>query len=150
LWNIIIIRKSPLSIAVYTFAKNQREAMQIKNKVRPPQLDGAQHAEILAARSKGTSMKDIAIMMNRGRHQICRICKNHDKNGLLGRQPGSGRKRKTSQAEDAMIIQESNKHEKISGFLIRQMVGVMNVSERTVRRRIKESAKSLKLRAIKG
>lgn len=123
--------------------------MQIKLRVRPPQLDEAQHAEILAARTKGTSMKDIALMMNRGRHQICRICKNHDKNGLLGRQPGSGRKRKTSQAEDAMIIQESNKHVKVSGLLIRQMVGVINVSERTVRRRIHESAKLLKLRVVK-
>lgn len=124
--------------------------MQTKKKVRPPQLDGAQHAEILAARSRGTSMKDIALMMNRGHHQICRICKNHDKSGLLGRQPGSGRKRKTSQAEDAMIIQESNKHEKVSGFLIRQMVGVINVSERTIRRRIRESAKLSKLRGVIG
>lgn len=115
--------------------------MQSKKRIRPPQLDGAQHAQILAARISGTSMKDIALMMNRGRHQICRICKNHDKNGLLGRQPGSGRKRKTSQAEDAIIIQETNKHEKVSGILIRQMVGVMHVSERTVRRRIQESAK---------
>jgi hypothetical protein len=116
-------------------------------KPRPPQLDREQHAEIILARSQGTSMKDIGLMMNRSRHQICRICKNHDKNGHLGRQPGSGRKRKTSSDEDTMIVQASTKNQKVSGTLIRQMIGLTNVSERTVRRRIKESTKQLATKA---
>ena len=108
-------------------------------KSRLRHLDHTHHALIIEARSLGKSMKEIALTMHRGEHQIRRICKNHDKNGHLGRQPGSGRKRKTSTQEDDIILEEASKQRKnTSANVLHKLLGLKNISERTVRRRIKE------------
>ena len=84
-------------------------------------------------------MKDIALIMHRSEHQIRRIIKNHDKYGHLGPRPGSGRKRKTSTEEDDTILEEASRHSKsISGSTLHKLLGLKNISERTVRRRMKE------------
>ena len=102
-------------------------------------LDHTHHAAIIEARSLGKSMKDIALIMHRSEHQIRRICKNHDKYGHLGRRPGSGRKRKTSTEEDDTILEEAIRQPmKTSANTIHKLLGLKNISERTVRRRMKE------------
>ena len=102
-------------------------------------LDHTHHAAIIEARSLGKSMKDIALIMHRSEHQIRRICKNHDKYGHLGPRPGSGRKRKTSTEEDDAILEEAARQLKnISGSTLHKLLGLKNISERTVRRRMKE------------
>ena len=102
-------------------------------------LDHTHHAAIIEARSLGKSMKDIALIMHRSEHQIRRIIKNHDKYGHLGPRPGSGRKRKTSTEEDDTILEEASRHSKsISGSTLHKLLGLKNISERTVRRRMKE------------
>ena len=102
-------------------------------------LDHTHHAAIIEARSQGKSMKDIALIMHRSKHQIRRICKNHDKYGHLGPRPGSGRKRKTSAEEDDTILEEASRpHSKMSGSTLHKLLGLKNISERTVRRRMKE------------
>ena len=108
-------------------------------KSRLRHLDHTHHALIIEARSLGKSMKEIALTMHRSEHQIRRICKNHDKNGHLGRQLGSGRKRKTSTQEDDIILEEASKQRKnTSANSLYKLLGLKNISERTVRRRIKE------------
>lgn len=102
-------------------------------------LDHTHHAAIIEARNLGKSMKDIALVMHRSEHQIRRICKNHDKYGHLGPRPGSGRKRKTSAEEDNTILEEASRQvKKTSGSTLHKLLGLKNISERTVRRRIKE------------
>ena len=104
-------------------------------------LDHTHHAAIIEARSLGKSMKDIALIMHRSEHQIRRICKNHDKYGHLGPRRGSGRKRKTSAEEDDAILEEAARQRKnISGSTLHKLLGLKNISERTVRRRMKEQS----------
>jgi transposase len=119
--------------------QSNSEHLSATKKSQLQHLDHTHHAAIIEARSLGKSMKDIALIMHRSEHQIRRICKNHDKYGHLGRRPGSGRKRKTSAEEDDTILEEAARQRKnISGSTLHKLLGLKNISERTVRRRIKE------------
>ena len=117
---------------------------QSAKKAQLQHLDHTHHLAIIEARSLGKSMKDIALIMHRSEHQIRRICKNHEKYGHLGPRPGSGRKRKTSTEEDDIILEEiSRQREKMqqkqpSAHTVYELLGLKNISERTVRRRMRE------------
>ena len=63
-----------------------------------------------------------------------------EENGWAGRQPGQGRKRKTSERDDRMIIREIKKNPFVTSSEVVERLQDLSISPRTVRRRIGEES----------
>lgn len=97
-----------------------------------------QRASIVTARSYGASFVEIAKNMRCSVGAVHKICKNYEVHGRWTRKVGSGRKRKTTPRDDALIIREVQKNRRITGRQCQQAVGLTHCHERTVRRRISQ------------
>lgn len=95
--------------------------------------------EIIALHNAGYSLRHIAREMNRALYTVQEITCKYDEEGLTTRKPGSGRKRKTTPEQDRELFIAAKRDRRARVRDLQQEVGVTNVSESTVRRRIKES-----------
>jgi transposase len=102
-------------------------------------LTEADKASIVTARSYGTSCRLIAEQIGCGKTTVARICNSYAALGHVKRLPGSGRLLKTSERTTRLIMREVEKNRRSTGPEIKHSLGLDNISERTVRRRIAAS-----------
>jgi transposase len=80
----------------------------------------------------------VGLQYKKSRSAIYRIIEKYHADKVLGRKPGGGRKRKTTKVQDKAILKEVKKNRKTTGVEIREALQ-LNVSDRTIRRRITET-----------
>lgn len=111
---------------------------QVAPAVPRKQMDDIVKGRLLQMLLDGKSVKSIAkelgVSRNAIRHQKCK----YEQFGSLDRPIGSGRKRKTTAADDRMIIREVKKNRFVTGPELKDLTGLHHVHERTIRRRISE------------
>lgn len=104
-------------------------------------LTPAQVAQAVLLVEQGHSQRQVATILNVERSNVKYALKRYRETGLYTRRPGSGGVRCTSARDDRFIILEVLRNRFLTAVEIRQRLhqtrGV-NVSERTVRRRIEE------------
>ena len=93
---------------------------------------------ILQSHLDGKSQRHIANEVGATVAQVKHLLKNYRETGSLNRKVGAGRKRKTSEHEDRLIIRTMKMHREYSAHEILQESGVSGISERTIRLRITE------------
>ena len=98
-----------------------------------------QKASIVTAHSLGRSYRSIALEMGIGREAVSMICRRYEETGQLTRAPGSGRKRKTTDTDDRLIRRMVKNKRDVTGKEILEELGLDNISEWTIRRRISEN-----------
>lgn len=96
------------------------------------------HGQIIAKRSAGMKVKDVADAYGISTATIKRICAKFRRNGNCNRKIGSGSRRKTSERDDIMIIRAVKKNRDITAGEIRDELHLENVCEKTIRNRISE------------
>jgi len=112
----------------------------VKNKVqRARALSESQKSIILHMRSNGLTLMNIANEMKLKYDQVRVLCKKFEAGESLERKKKSGRPRKTTDRDNRKIVLEVKRNRKITGNEIKVNLGLENVSERTIRRRITES-----------
>jgi transposase len=70
---------------------------------------------------------------------IIRLCEKFADTGTVARRPGSGGKRKTSPKMDMLIVRQVKKDGKTCARQIKADLGLENITERTITRRLSES-----------
>lgn len=104
-------------------------------------LTRAQVAQSVLLVEQGYSQRQVAAILNVDRSNMKYALKRYRATGLYTRKPGSGGVRCTSARDDRFIILEVLRNRFLTAVEIRQRLQVtrgVNVSERTVRRRIEE------------
>lgn len=94
---------------------------------------------IIAFRSEGMTFREIARRVNLTKDAVQRAVKKFERTGSITRLKGSGRPRKTTLREDILIVREVKKDRFIASRQIRRNLPQLNVTPRTIRRRIVES-----------
>jgi len=93
---------------------------------------------IVKDRQKGLSNREIGRKYGVSEAAVRKIWKKFEKIGTVIDMTGRGRKRKTNPVEDRRIIRETKKNPTVTSRVIRENLQ-LNVSERTVRRRLREA-----------
>jgi transposase len=110
----------------------------VPRKKRGRDMDEVQCGGVVTSHSLGVSVSKIARLYKKSRSAIYRIIDKYKADKVLGRKSGGGRKRKTTKVQDKSILKEVKKNRKTTGVEIRQALQ-LNISDRTIRRRITES-----------
>ena len=110
----------------------------VPRKKRGKDMDEVQCGGVVTSHSLGVSISKIAKLYKKSRSAIYRIIDKYKAGKVLGRKPGCGRLRKTSKIQDKMILREVKKDRKTTGVEIRAALQ-LNISDRTMRRRITET-----------
>ena len=116
----------------------EEEPVQVRRKKRGKDLDEVQCGGIITSKRLGMSVKNIAKVYKKSRTAIYKVLRKYKAHEVLGRKPGCGRKRKTTKYQDRMILREVKKDRKATREEIRESLE-LDVSDRTIRRRISES-----------
>lgn len=114
------------------------EPQPVPRKNRGKDLDEVQCGGIVTSKRLGLSIKKIMKVYKKSRSAIFKVLRKYKLDKVLGRADGSGRKRKTTAQQDRRIMREVRKDRKVTGEEIRASLG-LNVSDKTIRRRISES-----------
>lgn len=93
---------------------------------------------IVKNRQEGLSYREIARKYDLSEAGARKICKKHEELGSVADRTGRGRKRKTTTSDDRRISREVAKNPFATSRVIRENAD-LNISERTVRRRLQES-----------
>jgi transposase len=101
-------------------------------------LTDIQRASIVTAHNFGESISDLARTMKVAYTTIQRAIDKYKATQEVGRKLGSGRPRKTTKKQDRKIIRAISKNRKITSPEILVETDIQNVSDKTIRRRIKE------------
>jgi transposase len=112
----------------------------VPRKKRGRDMDEVQCGGVVTSHSLGVSVSKIARLYKKSHSAIYRIIKKYHADKVLGRKPGGGRKRKTTKVQDKAILKEVKKNRKTTGVEIRESLQ-LNISDRTIRRRITETKK---------
>jgi len=104
-----------------------------------PTLTVAEKVHIVAMHGQGISNRKIGEAMGRSHGAVARTIKAWEQNERLERSSGSGRKRKTSAADDRGILREVRKDRFVSTFDILALAPYQHLSASTISRRIRES-----------
>jgi DDE superfamily endonuclease/Transposase len=96
-------------------------------------------ASLVTEHKMGRSSEDLSKRFKLSKSQVNRIIKKYRDDGTLGRKKGSGRKRKTTAAQDRLIMREVKKDRKVTGEEIRKSLDLENICDRTIRNRTRES-----------
>lgn len=102
----------------------------------------AEAAQIVTLYNEGYRQKDIARRLRRGQSTVSNILKRYQETGNFVRRPGQGRKRCTTAIDDRFLILNSTRNRTLtSTHLKNELLNVrqINVSSKTVRRRLKEA-----------
>jgi transposase len=116
----------------------EEEPVHVRRKKRGKDLDEVQCGGIITSRRLGVSVKKISKVYKKSRAAIYKVLTKYKVHEVLGRKPGGGRKRKTTKQQDRRILRAVKKDRKITGEEIRESLE-LDVSDRTIRRRINES-----------
>ncbi|CAK1592751.1 unnamed protein product [Parnassius mnemosyne] len=104
-------------------------------------LTPAQVAQAVALIDQGLTQREVAIVLNVPRSSMQYSLKRYQETGRYTRRPGSGGVRCTSARDDRFIVMEILRNRYLTAVEIRQRLQIargVNVSERTVRRRMEE------------
>lgn len=104
-------------------------------------LTPAQVAQAVLLVEQGHSQRQVATILNVERSNVKYALKRYRETGLYTRRPGSGGVRCTSARDDRFIVLEVLRNRFLTAVEIRQRLQItrgVNVSERTIRRRIQE------------
>ena len=101
-------------------------------------LTPTRKGRILQKLDSGDSCRAIAEEFGTPKNTVNRLKRKFEESGSLVRTPGSGRPRKTTERQDRMIVRAIKINHDITGEEIKEIVGLEDVSERTIRRRISE------------
>lgn len=104
-------------------------------------LSATDAARVVALIEDGRNQRYVARFLQIPRTTIQRVVKRHRETGLYSRRPGSGRKRSTSAIDDRFIVLKTLRDRHTTSVETRtrlQEVRQVNVSLRTVRRRLNE------------
>ncbi|CAK1599693.1 unnamed protein product [Parnassius mnemosyne] len=104
-------------------------------------LTPAQVAQAVALIDQGLTQREVAIVLNVPRSSMQYSLKRYQETGRYTRRPGSGGVRCTSARDDRFIVIEILRNRYLTAVEIRQRLQItrgVNVSERTVRRRMEE------------
>lgn len=104
-------------------------------------LTSAQVAQAVLLRSQGRTQREMAESLNVPRTTLRYALKRYDQTGLYTRRPGSGGIRCTSARDDRFIVLAVLRNRFLTAVEIRQRLQTargVNVSERTIRRRMEE------------
>ena len=118
------------------FRKEERE----KARVLKSQQKSFRNGRIWQLSQLGYSVRAISEVVDCNYRSVARVITSIREKGTAGRQPGQGRKRKTTDRCDRMIIREVKKNPFISSNEIAAILGDVSISDRTVRRRIGEES----------
>lgn len=104
-------------------------------------LTPAQVAQAVALINQGLTQREVAIVLNVPRSSMQYALKRYQETGRYTRRPGSGGVRCTSARDDRFIVLEILRNRFLTAVEIRQRLQIargVNVSERTIRRRMEE------------
>ena len=93
--------------------------------------------KIVDAKKSGLSYAAVAKKFDVSKNAVVRIMKKFNDTGSVENKRGRGRKRKLTTRDDSMILREVKKNPQITVRSIKENLN-LNVSDRTVIRRIKE------------
>lgn len=102
-------------------------------------LSELQKTEIIIKHSTGMSNEEISKSMGLHNNVISFWINRYYKDGSIINKKQTGRKRKTTKEQDIVIINEINKNEKLKSENITELIKDINISSRTVRRRLNEN-----------
>ena len=102
-------------------------------------MNDIRRGEIQQAVRCGMTPLDIAAMFNIKRRNIYKILKRLEDRGNLARSAGSGRKRCTTDHDDRQILRMVGANRRVCSADILRKTGLLNVSQRTINRRVIES-----------
>jgi IS30 family transposase len=105
---------------------------------RRPQLTEFEKGLIVGLAQPQMSAKAIASHLQRHTTTITTILARYDESGETSRHVGSGRKRKTSETTDRRIVRAVKIDRTVSGKQLKKDLDLDDVSERTIRNRIRE------------
>lgn len=109
----------------------------------------ALRGRIVGMRDGGMSNTDIARELGIDRKTVYRCLKRWDEEGNLADKPKSGAPRKTTRAEDELIMQASQRNP-FSNAVALQSELQLDITARTVRKRLHEAGIHHRIPAIKG
>lgn len=104
-------------------------------------LTPAQVAQAVALIDEGLTQRQVAARLNVARSNLKYAVKRYRETGLYTRRPGSGGVRCTSARDDRFVVLQVQRNRFLTAVEVRQslqMVRNVNVSERTIRRRLEE------------
>ncbi len=102
-------------------------------------ISDVQKGIIISEVNAGLNYTAAAKKFKVARSTIQGFCQKFKDTGNVLRKVGSKGNRKTTKRDDVMIVREMQKDRDITGEEIKANLGLQNISERTVRRRITES-----------
>lgn len=105
-------------------------------------LSEGQIAQAALLRQQGRSLRQIAGEFNVAPSTLMYALRRYDETGLYTRRPGSGRRRCTTSRDDRFTALQSLRNRFLTAVELRrqlQLIRGVDVSERTVRRRLKEA-----------
>jgi transposase len=108
-------------------------------------LDPVIVARIVALIQDGRGQRETARIVGKSLCAVQNVYQRYEETGLITRRPGSGRKRVTTQRDDRFLVSTSLRNRTASAVLLRnqlQEVRDVNVSEWTVRRRLRAAGLS--------
>lgn len=108
-------------------------------KVTKKQITSEVHAQIITLSQLGWSHRQISDQLDVPRSTVGDRIRAYRRNGGLGRAPGSGRKRLTSERDDAVILREVKRNRFITAAELKEELKWLKVSHSTIYRRIKEN-----------
>jgi transposase len=98
-----------------------------------------QKAEIIGAFKANASTNMLAKLFGRSESQIRRIVADYRRHGTVEKVKHAGRPKKTTSRDDKLIVREVKKDPFSTGRQLKERMSHLNVSARTIRRRITES-----------
>ena len=104
-----------------------------------PKLNDFQKGVIVQARLNGVTIKQLATDMKISTKTVNKWWKQYNEGGNLGRKEGSGRPRKTTEADDKHILLSVKRNRRISIKEIKENCNLNGVCDNTISSRIKES-----------
>lgn len=93
---------------------------------------------ILEKLDSGVPSRQIAKEFSTSKNTVLRIKRKFEATGSVDRTPGSGRPKITTDRDNRMIVRAIKINHDITAEEIKEVVGIQNPSERTIRRRIAE------------